>query len=298
MIHARIYCAPASGKIENYGFVYLETLQILPVKLMPSANFDHWLNAIVNDSMRPKIIRVAPQQFGCGDAIGSNPFTKTADFLRENAPKLYKKSIHNAIKQAHLNSFQLQPSMQQTVDTHETETLWRQFAALKTLPIRKSATIEADIKRFKAETGVVLPAELQTIYRLTDGAPQAFGNLDFLSLSEVIKAWKGWKDIFDDWTLEELTGGSYRSDREKTLAMYINPFWIPFIDNISGNYYALDLMPGKQGKQGQIIAFGADTDLILCLSDNINNLLRSHIEMLENPQANHPLRRHFFWDEN
>jgi cell wall assembly regulator SMI1 len=141
-------------------------------------------------------------------------------------------------------------------------------------------------------TGFALPAELQVIYQLNDGAKNAFFGLDLMPLSEVIAAWEEWKCIFDDWSLDELMGNN-TSDRNKTLGMYTNPYWIPFIDNISGNFFGLDLMPNQAGKRGQIIAFGADTDDIICIADSLNQLLALSIAMIESPEQDNPLVEHF-----
>ncbi|NJM96159.1 MAG: hypothetical protein HC800_02135 [Phormidesmis sp. RL_2_1] len=298
--YLKLFVYPQPREIIYYGFAYLENFQIVPVIFGHSANFEAWMGALCPSPEKPKLLTVANNKFGGGLAVGPDLWAQTADFLRAHAPKHYLQTLHQSIKQAHLNSFKLLDTMKQVVDSAETEQLWRQFSALKGIALGAGkpvdTEIEAKIEQFAALTGFALPLELQVIYRLTDGASEAFGNLDFLSLSQVMDVWQGWQEIFDDWTMEELTGGCYTSDRGQTLAMYCNPFWVPFIDNVSGNYYAIDLMPGEQGKQGQIIAFGADTDHILCLADNLNDLLRSHIALLENPSADHPWRQHFFFN--
>ena len=139
--------------------------------------------------------------------------------------------------------------MQQTVDPDETAALWRAL-----LSFRKDANVGSgvtDFSAFEDVTGFPFPAELRAIYRQMDGLPKAILGLDLMPFAEVVREWTSWKSIFDQWSLEELTGNT-EADGDKTLGVYTNPYWIPFINRVGGNYMGLDLKPGRGEKSGRL----------------------------------------------
>ena len=103
---------------------------------------------------------------------------------------------------------------------------------------------------------------------------------DILPVEKIIKEWKSWQDIFESWSLEELQGNT-RSYKNLTLGIHVNPYRVPFIDYIGGNFIGIDLMPGPDGKVGQIIRFGADINTIAVAANNLNELFKLAIHQLE-----------------
>ena len=81
-----------------------------------------------------------------------------------------------------------------------------------------------------------------------------------------------WRQIFDEWTLADLTGNTL-PQRGVTQGIYCCPRWIPFVDLVAGNALAIDLLPAKRGHVGQVIAFGADHDQILCVAPDLEAFL-------------------------
>jgi cell wall assembly regulator SMI1 len=289
-----VICQLTDQKVECYGYVYLKDFQIIPVKFASTANFDAWIRGLSEDIDQSEdiILTVEHRSFGVSPAVGPDAFAKPAAFLQKHAPRLYRQAAEQMLKQQYLEDFRLLDSMKQEIDLAETKRLWQRFIALSESAQRCSGAVAESFEAFERAAGFAFPAELQVIYQVNDGAAIAFFGLDLIPLSEVIAAWKEWKAVFDDWSLEELMGNN-TSDRNKTLGMYTNPYWIPFIDNVSGNFFGLDLMPNQAGKVGQIIAFGADTDEITCIADSLNQLLLLSIAVIESPEQDNPLFEHF-----
>ncbi len=289
-----IVCHFEEQSVECYGYLYLKDFRIIPIKFTNAANFDAWMLAFCEgfDQGNDIILKVSDRSFGVSPSVGPDAFTQWAAFVRKHAPKLYNKASEKAAKQQYLEGFQLLDSMQQDIDLAETERLWRTYTRLISADRVASSIVTESFNAFERTTGFAFPAELKVIYQLNDGAANAFFGLDLMPLSEVIAAWEEWKLIFDDWSLDELMGNN-TADRNKTLGMYTNPYWIPFIDNISGNFFGLDLMPNQAGKVGQIIAFGADTDNIVCIADSLNQLLALSIAAIQSPEQDNPLFEQF-----
>ncbi|MFK8186566.1 MAG: SMI1/KNR4 family protein [Phormidesmis sp.] len=282
-------------KYESYGFVYLDDFKIIPLKFQPSPYFEQWVSALKGKADSDEMLLTLASQSFSSCAMGHpNLFLETEAFLRKHAPRLYRQDMEMEKKQLFLDSFQKLDSMQQIIDPNETAALWQKLTMLKGIDQPPAENVEAAFLDFEQKAKYPLPEEIKSIYRMNDGAPAAFGDLELLPIESVIKEWQNWKMMFDDWTLEELQNGG-KTVHGKTLAMYCNPFWIPLIDNISGNYFAVDLMPGKNGQVGQIIAFGADEYEIHCIADNLNHLLEMTIALIENPDLDCALRKRLYF---
>lgn len=104
-------------------------------------------------------------------------------------------------------------------------------------------------------------------------------NTDFLTAQQVLNEWKNWKEIYDsaDWMLIDLTGNNH-PDGRKTIGMYTNPYWVPFLSTDSGNIIAIDYAPGSTGTSGQIIAFGADEIKTRFIAENLEDFLQQLID--------------------
>ena len=276
------------------GFLYRDDLRIIPLQFESSPHFDAWFRGISAGFQREEVVhRITGTGFRSSPPIPSEPnvYEQTEAFLREHAPQEYRRDAIEAEKRAFLAGFEVSESAQQTVDPDETAALWRAL-----LSFRKDAHAGSgvtDFSAFEAAAGFPFPAELQAIYRQTDGLPKAILGLDLMPFAEVVREWTSWKSIFDQWSLEELTGNT-EADGDKTLGVYTNPYWIPFIDRVGGNYMGLDLKPGRGGKVGQIIHFGADTDTVTHVADSLNDLLTGSLQRFESrDKKERPKRR--FW---
>jgi cell wall assembly regulator SMI1 len=289
-----IICHYEGQQVECLGYIYLKDFQIIPVRFTSSVNFDAWIRVLSEkfDQSKDIIFTIAKSSFSISTSTEPDASKDWVKFLQKNAPRFYTKERKQRAKQQYLARFRQLDGTKQTINLVETQRLWKAFKALTDLDNSSSGATAESFEQFQSTTGVIFPPELQVIYQANDGVPSAFLGLDLMPLSRVIAEWQSWKNIFDDWSLEDLTGNNY-SDRNKTLGMYTNPYWVPFIDNISGNFFGIDLMPNQAGKIGQIISFGADTDEITCIADNLNHLLALSIAAIETPEPDNPLVKHF-----
>ena len=150
--------------------------------------------------------------------------------------------------------------------------LWQRIVKANGLQVKPGAS-DADLAAFEAAAGFAMPEGLATLLRLCDGAAGAFGQRDLLSVQEITREWTGWKQIFDDFQIPDLTD-HYTSDADRTVAFYTTPFWVPFAGDRTGNFAAIDLLPGPKGRSGQVIQFGADEELITVIGSDIVGFLR------------------------
>jgi cell wall assembly regulator SMI1 len=139
-------------------------------------------------------------------------------------------------------------------------------------PLRKSlrrAAKDGAIEELQGKLGLSLPTDFAESVRFHDGQkPDAEHGLfpvtddtlgplpacRLLSLAEMFRHWEQMKQLrdggeFAGWTPEPARG--VRSD-------WWNPGWVPIADNGGGDYFCLDLAPGKGGTTGQVIIFYHD----------------------------------------
>jgi cell wall assembly regulator SMI1 len=289
-----IICHYQEQQVECHGYIYLKDFQIIPVTLISSFNFDAWIRVLTEefDQSKDIVFSIGERSFSVSTLVEPDVSKAWVKFLQKYAPKLYKKENEQIAKQQYLARFQQLEGTNRTIDLVETKRLWQSFKVLADLDDSFPGATTESLGQFQAATGLIFPAELQVIYQANDGISNAFFGLDLMPFSRIIAEWQSWKDIFDDWSLEDLIDNNH-SDRNKTLGMYTNPYWIPFIDNISGNFFGIDLMPNQAGKIGQIISFGSDIEEITCVADNLNHLLALSIAAIETPEQDNPLVEHF-----
>ncbi len=148
---------------------------------------------------------------------------------------------------------------------------------------------EADIAVAEAHLGQRFPADVRALYLLHDGQHQytladprwAFGlfaESAFLSLTEVLTNWDTW-DGFDEQTdMDEFaTSTPANFVQEK----YSTRGWIPLTHDGSGNHIGIDLAPGRAGRSGQVITFGADDDEHQVLAPSLLSYLEQLGDLLD-----------------
>jgi cell wall assembly regulator SMI1 len=206
-----------------------------------------------------------------GMMIDEKPYENTGQYLFKKAPQEYNKGSINKEKEnfikKHINTVGSDLNLLQLSE------LYKIFLKQENVEIKQSENNENTYEAFKKITGFDLPKELKTLFNIHNGS-NGFG---FITASQILTEWKGWKEIYDDWTLEDLTD-LYEPDNDKTLGMYTNPYWIPFFSTAGGNFIAIDYTPGNQGKSGQIIAFGADEYKIRFIAKNMQDFLQQFID--------------------
>ena len=118
------------------------------------------------------------------------------------------------------------------------------------------ATAE-DIRWAEGQLGCEFPEAFKLSHMIHDGAESCalLECLDFYSLTEIVKAWKGLKHCYDRGFFDEVQsdpqGPTIRSE-------WWNPKWIPLTDDCSGNHICMDLQPDEDGQVGQVISWWHD----------------------------------------
>jgi cell wall assembly regulator SMI1 len=128
---------------------------------------------------------------------------------------------------------------------------------------------DAAIDKLHARLGLMLPADFAESVRLHDGQKSdaehglfplsedvlgAMPSFRLLTLTEIAREWAMMKGLHDGG---EFTGR--KSDPQRGIrADWWNPGWVPIADDGGGDYFCLDLAPGKGGTAGQVIVFFHD----------------------------------------
>lgn len=135
----------------------------------------------------------------------------------------------------------------------------REFARLRALierlipdtaPFLPGAT-EHDLDRLAAATGLVLPADLCALLRVSagqDDPDQLYGPLNyhhFLTIDEIIEMHRMLTDAVGDMAVPVTQPAYYRWT-------VWSESWLPFMA-FEGDCYLLDLAPGERGTAGQVV---------------------------------------------
>jgi cell wall assembly regulator SMI1 len=126
-------------------------------------------------------------------------------------------------------------------------------------------------EKLQAKLGMTLPADFAESIQVHDGqkadadgglfplADDVLGDMPsfrLLTLAEIGREWAMMKGLHD---LGEFDGRKARPGRGVGGGWW-NPGWVPIADNGGGDYFCLDLAPGKGGAVGQVIVFFHDMD--------------------------------------
>lgn len=174
-------------------------------------------------------------------------------WLHAASPSLWHGQDDQAKKNALLDDAKGNAGSHVSIDEELLAVTVRRFLAERGLESREGAN-ETEIAEFARVAGFELPSELQTVLRIVDGCYLASGYCDFLSTMAVTSQWKHQKDIFDASTFNSLTKYNRNPD-SRTLPIDLTPHWIPITDHRSGRYLGIDLLPGTNGRPGQIISY-------------------------------------------
>ena len=129
--------------------------------------------------------------------------------------------------------------------------------APETLVGLRQVQTDGHLKELEEFLGVTLPDELLEIYRKYDGqefdsTPFFHRGYEFMSTDRVKEAWSMLQKVNEDFNGRDK---ELVTDSLVVRDIWWSPKWIPFAENIAGDFYCIDLSPGKAGKHGQIIEF-------------------------------------------
>lgn len=270
--------ARGHGARPTQTFVFHGSDSITPIQFYDDrGNYELWLAAI-SAPLAGETLRFgfSHNQRSAGVLTGLDTLlTDPADWIKQAAPNSWVAATQSAEKQQRLDEASLATGSQVSADPEAIGELWAELVQLREVDQNPGATDE-EIASFEAVSGFPMPADLATLLSLSNGAQGAFGYRSLMSVDVIIRQWKEWKAIFDDFMIDDLFHG-YLSDEDRTVAVYTNPHWVSFVDERTGNYAAVDLLPGPAGQHGQIIYFGADEQQIRCLASGLEEFLRREI---------------------
>ncbi|WP_299009786.1 SMI1/KNR4 family protein [uncultured Tenacibaculum sp.] len=209
-----------------------------------------------------------------GMLIDEKPYENTGAYLYKNAPEQYNEAKIAREKQNFIKKY-INTTGSTNNDDTKLKLLFEELIRTKKLNPTPPINNEQVYKEFESLAGYTFPKELKILLSYHDGIE----NIGFLSAEQILNKWKNWKEIYDSvsWMLIDLKGNSL-PDGRKTIGIYTNPYWIPFLNTGNGNFIAIDYAPGKKGTSGQIIAFGADEIKIRLIADSMDDFLQQFID--------------------
>jgi cell wall assembly regulator SMI1 len=131
---------------------------------------------------------------------------------------------------------------------------------------------------------IPLPADLSALYAIADGDDglgQLHGfvwfGLESLAELNADHWWvtRGWQRyVHNSFVTEFGPPGAIRRVGD-------HPGWIPFATDTFGDYLAVDMAPGPNGRPGQVILIGRHQDAgPIYVAESVTELLRSHVDAL------------------
>lgn len=252
------------------GVFYFDHKLILPVEFQSSENWTSWQGELAGDFddtvvlhlNRSGVSSTLARLFSRGD-----PYDNSGHWIVSGAPKEYTQRARQSEKQTYLKPFINTKGA--SFERANLEVLFRKYITQDDIGLNAPMRDANIFAAFEAATSFAYPAELQVFAAIGDGAPDFTGGYALLSAVQVFTEWKNWKDIYEDWDLRDLTSNN-EADNLKTLGIYTNPYWVPFMSDGAGNFIGIDYAPNEQGTSGQIIAFGADAVTVRYLAKDMS----------------------------
>ncbi|MER7077712.1 Cell wall assembly regulator SMI1 [Saccharopolyspora kobensis] len=146
---------------------------------------------------------------------------------------------------------------------------------------------EEDLDAAEERLGFALPPDLRALYGVADGdgddvINSVFDGHPWHPLDELGDEEEDWLLVLD-WEYEPQRRVVFDSEPSNAVRRSVlRPGWIPFADDTGGNWLAVDMDPGPEGRPGQVIAIGVDySDGPLHVADSVTTLLRRQVEALE-----------------
>jgi len=247
--HARIEIFPSADSHPSIGAAYLDDFTMVPLWL------DGDLTKLVHSYEMGEALQLRFSRNSSGArGMNGDPFSDPASWLLDSRPNRWLGILDAPRKQEFLAGAASPHATAAAVDPRAAASEWQAYLDLP-------ATVQADpvgsdqLDAFRQAIGVAMPAELEAVLRISNGASNLYA--EFMSCEQIIRVWQDWQAIFDEWTLDDLTG-SFTSPSDEAVGIYFHPRWIPIMEERTGNYPAIDLAPGPQGHVGQIVYFGSD----------------------------------------
>lgn len=126
--------------------------------------------------------------------------------------------------------------------------------------------------------GIELPVEFKQLYQSYNGeknsGPGIFAGFSWMSLEQIIQT----QDLLQKTSINS----RYTAEEGLITECEYSDRWIPFAHDYSGNYLALDLLPGPKGQYGQIISLDRDTDETYVIKNSLDDFCHFILSEIKN----------------
>ncbi|MEV0380555.1 SMI1/KNR4 family protein [Nonomuraea sp. NPDC050643] len=146
---------------------------------------------------------------------------------------------------------------------------------------------EEDLAEAEEKLGVPLPPDLRALYAIADGDGDLinplFDRQEWLPLAEIDDLDDEWLEIAREWQYEPWRQTVFDAWPPNAVRRSpLRPGWIRFACDTGGNWLAVDMDPGPDGRPGQVISVGVDcTYGPAYIADSVTTFLRRLVEALE-----------------
>ncbi|BED90157.1 hypothetical protein PspMM1_26250 [Pseudoalteromonas sp. MM1] len=263
---------PDTTSEKVYGIAFLQDKEILTMEVEATPLFNQWFNLVNDDSSTPKIYSFTSNSSSERPLFGNENdyiFKETGKFICSQVPNSFVAEKLSKEKADFLTPF---IELNACDDFKLIEQHFKALVKQNSLNVIEPKDNDAIYAEFKNEAGFAFPAILKSFLTLHNGVE----NTAFMDAQRILKEWRDWQSIYNEWTQEEL----FDTDNEsnvKTLPMYVTPYWVPFFNLGGGNFIALDFAPNTKGTPGQVISFGADEQSAIYEANRLSEFLKSFI---------------------
>jgi len=263
---------PDTTSEKVYGIAFLQDKEILTMEVEATPLFNQWFSSINKNASTPKVYT-----FTSNSSSSRSLFNNEKELTHKGMGEFICSQVPNSFIAEKLTKEKadfLTPFIQLNASDNF-ELIEQYFKALvkqNNLNVIEPKNNDAIYAEFENEAGFAFPAILKSFLTLHNGVE----NTAFMSVQRILKEWRDWQSIYNEWTQEEL----FDTDNEsniKTVPMYVTPYWVPFFNLGGGNFIALDFAPNSQGTAGQVISFGADEQSAIYEAKTLSEFLKGFI---------------------
>ncbi|WP_166111627.1 SMI1/KNR4 family protein [Pseudoalteromonas sp. Z9A5] len=263
---------PDTTSEKAYGIAFLQDKEILTMEIEATPLFNQWFSSINKNASTPKVYT-----FTSNSSSSRSLFNNEKELTHKGMGEFICSQVPNSFIAEKLTKEKadfLTPFIQLNASDNF-ELIEQYFKALvkqNNLNVIEPKNNDAIYAEFENEAGFAFPAILKLFLTLHNGVE----NTAFMSIQRILKEWRDWQSIYNEWTQEEL----FDTDNEsniKTVPIYVTPYWVPFFNLGGGNFIALDFAPNTKGTSGQVISFGADEQSAIYEAKTLSEFLKGFI---------------------
>lgn len=183
---------------------------------------------------------------------------KLLKVIRKHLPKGFDPIEARKEKDKFFKGFKVLAEPERAWDPAAFQELVQRFLAAVEGEAAPSADLGPGLAALEERVGASLPPELGALLKAVGPGAPLFAGAPLLDPAEALRAWAVWDDVYESMTLEDIQQ-HISSAKGYVYPAYTCPRWVPFLEHRQ-HYLCLDLVPGKKGNYGQVIAMGEDLD--------------------------------------